>query len=358
MKILALPALLLLASCGTVPPAPIEAATVTVPPPAEALGPIPVTDADPVLGRPDAWVTVVVFGDVESPFFRDAIERVRGIAATLGAEHLRLSVKHLPMPSHREAALTAAAVQEAGGSAAFFRFHAALAGVPGGGSAHLEDLAAASGVPRDALRRAQPGAARKLAEDAALAATLKIDGGTRIFVDGAECAARTGCNWMDVAGKSPLLSLIEAETERARKALATGTPQRRLYAVRCEDNLAHPAPEPPAAAEVSDVFGARHLLVQFAGAMRAAPTITRTREEARARAMEAFQKARAGARFEDLVAQYSDEPGAAKRGGDLGTFRRGQMVPTFQAAVEATRVGELTGVMETPFGFHVILRTR
>jgi parvulin-like peptidyl-prolyl isomerase len=106
------------------------------------------------------------------------------------------------------------------------------------------------------------------------------------------------------------------------------------------------------------LFGAKHLLVMYQGSMRAKATITRTKEEARARAEEARKKILAGMSFTDAVATYSDEPGAASRGGDLGGFKKGQMVLPFQRAVEATEVGRVSDVFETPFGFHVLVRTR
>jgi parvulin-like peptidyl-prolyl isomerase len=115
------------------------------------------------------------------------------------------------------------------------------------------------------------------------------------------------------------------------------------------------APKPP---EQREEYGAKHLLVQYKGAMRAPPTITRTEEEAKARATEAMKKAKGGSKFEDLVRDYSDEPNAAARGGDLGKFRKGQMVPEFQNAVEKLKVGEVSDLVKTPFGYHVILRTQ
>ena len=106
------------------------------------------------------------------------------------------------------------------------------------------------------------------------------------------------------------------------------------------------------------MFAAKHLLVMYKGSMRAPATVERTKEEAKARAEEALKKARDGAKFEDLVAAYSDEPGAGQRGGDLGSFPRGAMVQAFQDGLEKTKVGGISDVVESPFGFHVIKRSQ
>lgn len=133
---------------------------------------------------------------------------------------------------------------------------------------------------------------------------------------------------------------------------ATPTPAKEAH----KPTSPHGAPgaqQPP-----GETYGAKHLLVMYKGSMRAPAAITRTEDEAKARATEAQKKARGGAKFEDLVKEYSDEPGAAQRGGDLGTFRKGQMVPEFQNAVEKMKVNEVSDLVKTPFGYHVILRTK
>ena len=104
-------------------------------------------------------------------------------------------------------------------------------------------------------------------------------------------------------------------------------------------------------------ISARHLLVSYKGALRASPGIGRSKAEAKARAEEAQKRAVAGEDFVALVKQYSDEPGAAERGGDLGKFDRSSMVPAFGNAAFALKVGGISAVVETQFGYHVILRT-
>jgi NIMA-interacting peptidyl-prolyl cis-trans isomerase 1 len=103
---------------------------------------------------------------------------------------------------------------------------------------------------------------------------------------------------------------------------------------------------------------AQHLLIMHQGSRSAPPTVVRTKEEARARAEEALARIREGASMDDIVAQYSEEPGAAQREppGDLGEFSRKRMVKKFSDAAFKLQVGEVSGVVETEFGFHVIKR--
>jgi peptidyl-prolyl cis-trans isomerase NIMA-interacting 1 len=103
--------------------------------------------------------------------------------------------------------------------------------------------------------------------------------------------------------------------------------------------------------------GTRHILVKYAGAKSADDSVTRARGAACLRALEARDKARAGASFEDLVKEYSEDPGAASRGGSMGTLTRAEMVPPFADAAFELDVQQLSDVVETEFGFHVILRT-
>ena len=102
---------------------------------------------------------------------------------------------------------------------------------------------------------------------------------------------------------------------------------------------------------------AEHVLVKYAGAKKAAATVTRTREQACLRAEEARSKLEQGTSFADVVSAYSEEPGAATRSGSLGPIERANVVPPFADAAFELKAGEVSQVVETDFGFHVILRT-
>lgn len=92
--------------------------------------------------------------------------------------------------------------------------------------------------------------------------------------------------------------------------------------------------------------------------MRADPKIVRSKEEAKKLASEILAKAKKGQDFAALAKQYSDEPGAKERAGNLGKFRRASMVKPFADAAFALKPGEVSSeVVETQFGFHVIKRT-
>lgn len=112
---------------------------------------------------------------------------------------------------------------------------------------------------------------------------------------------------------------------------------------------------PRVPATSTERFAASHVLVSYAGAFGALPTVTRSKDEGRARAEEARKKILAGEPFAEVAKAYSDDPNGP-RGGSLGGFDRGTMVEPFQNAVEALAVGGVSELVETPFGYHIVLR--
>ena len=65
-------------------------------------------------------------------------------------------------------------------------------------------------------------------------------------------------------------------------------------------------------------------------------------------------KLKGGAKFEDVAKQYSTDPSSKDKGGELGFFAKGQMVPSFQQAAFAQPIGVVGPPIKSPFGYHVI----
>jgi peptidyl-prolyl cis-trans isomerase C len=84
----------------------------------------------------------------------------------------------------------------------------------------------------------------------------------------------------------------------------------------------------------------------------------RNREQAMTLARELLGRLRAGEDFARLAREYSQDPGSARKGGDLGFFERGRMVKPFdQAAFALKQPGDLSDIVETQFGLHIIRLT-
>ena len=79
-----------------------------------------------------------------------------------------------------------------------------------------------------------------------------------------------------------------------------------------------------------------------------------SKEAARTKAQGLLDSLKAGTDFTVLATRHSEDPGSASRGGDLGLVRRGQFVKDFETAVFALSEGQLSGIVETEFGYHII----
>ncbi|HHJ52459.1 MAG TPA: parvulin peptidyl-prolyl isomerase, partial [Caldithrix abyssi] len=67
-----------------------------------------------------------------------------------------------------------------------------------------------------------------------------------------------------------------------------------------------------------------------------------------------LEKIKAGEDFSELARKYSEDPASAKRGGDLGMINRGDFVPEFENAAFKLRDGQISGIVKTQFGYHII----
>ncbi|WP_437307658.1 thioredoxin domain-containing protein [Sorangium sp. So ce388] len=312
------------------------------------LAPAPTRDNPGKGAKAGAKVTIQMFADFQCPFCKRVQPTLDEIIAAYPGK-VRVVFRHMPLPLHTLAPLAAEASVEAfrqKGDAGFWAMAQRLwedQSEAGLSREALERHAAAIGLDVAKLVTALDARAHRAAVEAdqKLAASLHIKGTPSFaindyFVFGEQPAAR-------------FKRIVE-------RALGPHEPPTMESLHGAQKPAAQPsAAQPPV---MPGFLGAKHLLVMYAGSRRAPPHVTRTRDEARALAKQALREAQQGAKFEDLVARYSDEPGAGTRGGDLGKFPKGAMVPEFEQALEKVAVGALSGVVETPFGFHVILRTQ
>jgi peptidyl-prolyl cis-trans isomerase NIMA-interacting 1 len=118
---------------------------------------------------------------------------------------------------------------------------------------------------------------------------------------------------------------------------------------------------------MSDQVRASHILKKHAGSRRPAswrcPNVTQSKDEAIAQIQAIIAQLKACGSQEEMfklfgtIASTESDCGSAQAGGDLGAFGRGAMQKAFEDATFATRVGELSGIVDSDSGIHVILRT-
>jgi len=101
---------------------------------------------------------------------------------------------------------------------------------------------------------------------------------------------------------------------------------------------------------------ARHILIRMKGSPVPLQPSKKdlTEEEALAKAQEVRKKLAAGEDFDSLAKAESDDAGSGAKGGDLGTFKHGQMVAQFEQAAFALPVGQLSEPVKSQFGYHII----
>lgn len=133
-----------------------------------------------------------------------------------------------------------------------------------------------------------------------------------------------------------------------------------LFLLACE-TPPEPVQEPDAAVEVVEAaprvdpneVAIRHVLISHEDAAKPG---ARSRSDAEEFANSIRERILAGEDMRGLAARHSNDDGNARRGGWLGAGDKGTWVPAFEAAAFALEVGEVSPVVETSFGFHVLKR--
>ncbi len=96
---------------------------------------------------------------------------------------------------------------------------------------------------------------------------------------------------------------------------------------------------------------AKHILIKFS------PNDPADRQRALQFITELRERILKGESFEKLAKEYSNDPASARRGGDLGYYGRNSFEPNFESYVWSAPIGQLSDVIETKYGFHLIIVT-
>ncbi|MES2919192.1 MAG: peptidylprolyl isomerase [Pseudomonadota bacterium] len=158
----------------------------------------------------------------------------------------------------------------------------------------------------------------------------------------AETALKGGDLGWRKAAQLPELFATSAETLQVNEVAGPfrtpgGLHLIKLLARRGADNIKVPQ------------WQARHILIK--------PNEILSTEDARQKLEDIRARLLQGASFADLARTYSDDPGSARQGGDLGWVTQGDMVPEFDAMMRKTPVDSVSEVFQTPYGWHLLTVT-
>jgi peptidyl-prolyl cis-trans isomerase D len=105
---------------------------------------------------------------------------------------------------------------------------------------------------------------------------------------------------------------------------------------------------------VPDEVKVAHILIKTPAAGADGKVDEKGVEEARKKAEDVLKQLKGGAKLEDLAKKYSDDPGSAKQGGELGWIGRGRTVPEFEKAAFSQAKGQTSDLVKSSYGFHII----
>jgi peptidyl-prolyl cis-trans isomerase D len=99
---------------------------------------------------------------------------------------------------------------------------------------------------------------------------------------------------------------------------------------------------------------ARHILIKTPAVGADGKVDQKGVDAARAKAQDVLKQVKAGGNFAELAKKYSEDPGSAQNGGELPAFGKGQMVPEFEKVAFGQNPGQVSDLVQTTFGFHII----
>jgi parvulin-like peptidyl-prolyl isomerase len=150
------------------------------------------------------------------------------------------------------------------------------------------------------------------------------------------------------------MSLADLRAKAAQEATAKAALKRELQIKVTDDEVKAFYAKHSTEFEMPETAHARHILLMTIDPATRTPLSTNAVAAKKKQIEDLLQQARDGADFAALAAKYSEDPGSKENGGELPEFPRGQMVPEFEAAAFALTNNQVSDVVTTMYGFHII----
>ena len=154
--------------------------------------------------------------------------------------------------------------------------------------------------------------------------------------------------------KSEGMTLADLKAKGVQEATANVVLKRTLSVNITDEQVREAYSNHEAAFEMPETVHARHILLMTVDPETRAPLATNAVAAKRKQIDDLLKRAQAGEDFAALAKQYSEDPGSKENGGELPKFSHGEMVPEFESAAFALQPGQLSDVVTTMYGFHII----
>ncbi len=153
--------------------------------------------------------------------------------------------------------------------------------------------------------------------------------------------------------KSVGLTVERLQQKLTEEATAESALLRELKVTVSDDDVKKFYDENPAQFEQPEMVRASHVLIATKDTKTGSDLSEDAKKEKLKLAQSIVEKARKGEDFAKLAKEYSDDPGSKDKGGEY-TFPRGQMVPEFESAAFSLKTNQVSDVVTTQFGYHII----
>ncbi|MDB4973980.1 MAG: Periplasmic thiol disulfide interchange protein DsbA [Myxococcaceae bacterium] len=295
------------------------------------------TENAPALGAADAKVKLEVCSDFQCPYCAEVAPILKQLNENYG-ELLRIVWRNCPLPFHSDALPAAEAaleVQAQRGDPAFWAYHDVL-------FTHQSDLSTESLVSHArAIEGVDGERVRAALRDHRHVPHIQAE--VTGLVESGAASDGLGTPVSFINGRMLTGALPYEKFEDAVEAALQEQPDARKKA-EADSKSAYP------------MARLRHILVEYKGARGAEPHVTRSKDQARARATELRARLiKERIPFAKLASDESDCP-SKKDGGELGRFTLGDLEPQLEQALFGLEPGEVSEVVESPFGYHILLR--